>query len=78
MGGAVFLGEVKGETMSFLVKIARYIGLSVIAIIFLAVPSLFTLAIVFDWGFFLGWLLGALLGIEIPIAIFILENLSEE
>ena len=38
--------------MSFIIKIAKYIGLTVIAIIFLAVPSLLSLSIFFDWGLF--------------------------
>ena len=64
--------------MSFIIKIAKYIGLTVIAIIFLAVPSLLALSIVFDWGLFLWFLLGALFVIEIFSIVFIVDNLSEE
>lgn len=61
-----------------MIEFAKYIGFTVIAVIFLAVPSLLTLAIVFDWGFLLGLLLGGLCAVEVFTVVFILENLSEE
>ena len=64
--------------MSILTKYAKYIGFTVIAIIFLAVPALFTLAIVYDWGFFLGFLLAALSAIEIFAIVLIFDRLAEE
>lgn len=64
--------------MSVLAEVAKYIGLSVIAIMFLAVPSLLTLAIVFDWGFFLGLVLASLSVVEIFAVVLIIDNLSKE
>ena len=63
--------------MSFLVKIAKCIGFSVIAIILLAIPSLFVLSVVFHWGFFTVLALGFLYGIEIFATVCILGYLSE-
>lgn len=53
-------------------KIAKHIGLLVFAIIFLAMPVLMTLSVIYNWGFFWGWLLGTAVGLEIIVIVLFL------
>ena len=56
---------------------AKYLGLTILGILYLSIPALFTLCIVFDWGGFLGWLFTVLLVVEVILFVFVLDTVGD-
>jgi len=61
-----------------MIKCAKYIGLTLISIVFLAMPVLLALSIILKWGMWLPFLLGLLVVSEIILIIFVIEALADE
>lgn len=49
----------------------RYIGATVICLVAMSIPILTTLAVVFDWGFIITFILGLLCGLELLVLFYI-------
>ena len=60
-----------------MIKFAKNVGLTVFAIVFLAVPALLVLSIVFNWGVLLIYLFAALVACEILLFIYAIEALTD-
>lgn len=61
-----------------MIKIAKHVGLMILAIVFLAIPALAVLSIIFSWSPLLIFLFAGMVIIEIFLIMFALESLTDE
>ena len=61
-----------------MIEFAKYVGLTLFAVVFLAMPSLLVLSIVFNWGITVSILLAGAVLIEILLFVMAIETLVDE
>lgn len=61
-----------------MIEFAKYVGLTLIAMVLLAIPALLAVSIIFNWGLLLITLLICLVVAEIVLIMFAIEALADE